>query len=71
MAGQATKDICLAGRSRSLLFQLVSLLMFGFELFYVIRLDGGPAESAMLHKLAIQLVLIYLLWIAPAWDLVG
>jgi hypothetical protein len=53
------------------LFLLVGLGMFGFEIFYAIRLDREPGDSSTLHNLAILLVLIYLYGIARAWDLVG
>ena len=45
--------------------------MFSFEVFYGIRLEREPGDSAALHNLAILLVLIYLYGIARAWDLVG
>src|SRR5260370_13089559 len=52
-------------------FLLVGLVLFGFEIFYGIRLDLAPGDSATLHNLAILLVLIYVYGIARAWDLVG
>src|ERR1700730_17974432 len=58
-------------RWKSVLFLLVDLVMFGFEIFYAIRLDLVPGDSATLHDLAILLVLIYVYGIARAWDLVG
>jgi hypothetical protein len=50
---------------------LLGLVMYGFEVFYGIRLDRAPGDSATLHNLATLLVLIYLYGIARAWDLVG
>ena len=56
---------------KSVFFLLVGFVMFGFELFYAIRLDLVPGDTATVHNLAILLVLIYLYGIARAWDLVG
>ena len=47
------------------------LALSSFEIFYGIRLDLAPGDTATLHNLAILLVLIYLYGIARAWDLVG
>lgn len=55
----------------SVFFLLVGLVLFGFELYYAIRLDRAPGDSSTLYNLAILLVLIYLYGIARAWDLVG
>jgi hypothetical protein len=55
----------------SVFFLLVGLVMYGFEIFYAIRLEREPGDSSTLYNLAILLVLIYVYGIARAWDLVG
>ena len=55
----------------SALFILVSLVMYGFELDYAIRLDTTPKNMPPLYSLTSLLILIYLYGIARAWDLVG
>jgi hypothetical protein len=54
-----------------MLFLIIGLAMFSFEIFYGIRLAVVPGDSSALHTLAILLVLIYLYGVARAWDLVG
>ena len=56
---------------RSSLFVFGSLVLFGFELYFAIRLALAPADRAALSDLTTLLVLIYLYGIARAWDLVG
>jgi uncharacterized membrane protein YfcA len=53
------------------LFLLLGIVMFSFEIFYGIQLEREPGDSSALHNLAILLALIYLYGIARAWDLVG
>ena len=55
----------------SALFILVSLLMYGIELDYAIRLVTTPQDVQSLYNLTSLLILIYLYGIARAWDLVG
>ncbi|GCE23074.1 hypothetical protein [Dictyobacter kobayashii] len=55
----------------NIFFILASLVMFGFELFYAIRLNIEPQNISILDNLAIMFVVIYLYGIARAWDLIG
>jgi hypothetical protein len=55
----------------NIFFILASLIMFGFETLYAIRLYIEPADISALYNLAVLLVIIYLYGIARAWDLVG
>lgn len=50
---------------------LGGLLIYGFELFYAIRLTTIPQDLPTLYSLTTLLVVIYLYGIARAWDLVG
>lgn len=52
-------------------FILVSIVIFGFEIFYGIRLEVTPGDISALDNLTTLLVIIYLYGIARAWDLVG
>ena len=52
-------------------FSLGSFLLFGFEIFYAIRLSLSPTDLSSLDNLTICLVIIYLYGIARAWDLIG
>ncbi len=52
-------------------FIVGSLTLYGFELFFAIRLATTPTDLAALSGLTTLLVLIYLYGIARAWDLVG
>ncbi len=52
-------------------FLLVGLVMYGFEIFYGIRLARNAEDSSALHDLSTLLVLISIYGIARAWDLVG
>jgi len=58
-------------RLRRGVFSLGSFLLFGFELFYAIRLSLSPTDLSSLDNLTICLVIIYLYGIARAWDLIG
>lgn len=52
-------------------FSLGSLLLFGFEMNYAIRLTYTPTDLHALEDLTTFLVIIYLYGIARAWDLLG
>jgi hypothetical protein len=52
-------------------FILVSLLLYGFEIYCAIRLTTTPHDPQALYNLTTLLVIIYLYGIARAWDLVG
>jgi hypothetical protein len=56
---------------RNIVFILGSLTIYGFEIFYGIRLAMTPGDLATLYSLVTLLVIIYLYGIARAWDLVG
>ena len=58
-------------RLRSGLFILGSLVIFGVEFYFAVRLATVPADRAALSDLTTLLVIIYLYGIARAWDLVG
>ena len=60
-----------AKQLKSGLFILTSLIIFGFELFYAIRLEVAPADRVALSDLTTLLVIVYLYGIARAWDLIG
>jgi hypothetical protein len=52
-------------------FILGSLLLYGFELDYAIRLAATPHDVQSLYDLTTVLIVIYLYGIARAWDLMG
>jgi len=52
-------------------FIFSSLLLYGFELDYAIRLATTPQEVQSLYSLTTLLVIMYLYGVARAWDLVG
>jgi hypothetical protein len=55
----------------SSLFILGSLLIYGFELDYAVRLSTTPQDMQSLYSLTSLLIVIYLYGIARAWDLMG
>jgi hypothetical protein len=50
-------------------FILGGLLLYGFELYYAIRLAATPHDVQSLYDLTTILIVIYLYGIARAWDL--
>ncbi len=60
-----------AKKLKSVVFLLGSSVIFGFEVFYAIRLVVAPGDLSALSDLTTLLVIIYLYGIARAWDLVG
>ena len=60
-----------AKKLKSVFFIFGSSVIFGFEIFYAIRLVVAPGDLSALSDLTTLLVIIYLYGIARAWDLVG
>ncbi len=60
-----------AKKLTSAFFVTGSTVLFGFEIFYAIRLVVAPGDLSALFALTTLLVIIYLYGIARAWDLVG
>jgi hypothetical protein len=58
-------------KGNNVFFILASLVMFGFEIFYAIRLNINPQDISTLGNLAILFVIIYIYGVARAWDLIG
>ncbi len=60
-----------AKKLKSVFFIASCTILFGFEIFYAIRLILAPGDLSILTALTTLLVVIYVYGIARAWDLVG
>jgi hypothetical protein len=59
------------GRMRNLTFLIAQLIVFGFQIFWGIRLAMHPHDANAADNIAILVIVSFLIGIYRAWELIG